>query len=268
MITPQKHRGHEGYKPEAVAHRGASGYAPENTLAAFRRVLEMGVPFIEVDVHMSRDGELVVIHDPKVDRTTNGKGAVGDLTLTQLKKLDAGSWFNLSHPGKARMEFAGDRIPRLQEVIDLIKETKVGLYIEIKDPELYPQDFETRIISLLRRNEFEKKVVLLSFSANSLTKVRRLDSSIRTAFLASTSKTDPVSAAVSVGADGLAIRHTLLTPKILREARHKKLGIAVWTVDDENAIRRAVNLGADRIISNYPDLVMRLLLEYRSWGLG
>ena len=244
-----------------VAHRGASGYAPENTIRAFETALAMNVRYIELDVHMSLDGEIVVIHDPKVDRTTNGKGAVGNLTLSQLRNLDAGSWFNRLHPRKARAEFAGVGVPTLQEIIDLLKSTETGLYVEIKDPELYPETLESRIISLLERMQFERKSVLLSFSAGSIVKVKDLDPTIQTALLVTSPKLDPVSEAADLGANELAIRHTLLTPGIVQKARAKGLGVSVWTVNSEAAIRRVIALGADRIISNYPDRAMRLLRE-------
>ncbi len=246
---------------DVVAHRGASGYAPENTLQAFLMALAMNAQHIELDVHMSRDGEIVVIHDPQVDRTSNGKGAVASLSLTQLKNLDAGSWFNRSHPRKARAEFTGSRIPTLQGVIDLVRATATGLYIEIKDPELYPDTFESKIVSLLKRNKLERKAVLISFNAGSVVKVKELDPTIQTGLLVSSSKMDPVSAASSIGANELAIRHTLLTPGIVRKARSKGLRLSVWTVNTEMAIQRMIALGVDRIMSNYPDRAMRLLRE-------
>ncbi len=244
---------------KVAAHRGASGYAPENTLDAFRLALEMGVDCIELDVHMSRDGAIVVIHDSRVDRTTNRRGAVRDLTLDEIRGLDAGTWFNRSHPGQARPEYAGTVVPTLSETIELLEASSVVLYIEIKDPELYADDFESSIISLIRQHGFERRAVLLSFDAGSVGKAKSLDPSIRTALLVDGLKKDPVTAAAAVGADELAIRHTLASPGIVREARHAGLGVTLWTVNGRTAIKRAVNLGADCIISNFPDRVLRLL---------
>ncbi len=221
----------------------------------------MNVQYVELDVHMSSDGEVVVIHDSRVDRTTNGRGTVRGLTLAQLKALDAGTWYNRIHPKRARQEFAGTRIPHLREVLELVRETEAGLFVELKDPELYPEDFEERVITLLRRNEFQKRVTLLSFNAGSLKKVKSLDSGIRTALLMESTKTDPAPAAAAVGADGLAIRHTILTSEIMRTARHGGLGVVVWTVNSKSAMQRAIALDVDCIISNYPDRVQRLLLE-------
>jgi glycerophosphoryl diester phosphodiesterase len=257
MIT-QRSRDHP---TKVVAHRGASGYAPENTLEAFRLALEMNAAYIELDVHMSRDHRIIVIHDSRVDRTTNGRGRVADLTAAELSTLDAGSWFNRRYPGRVRAEFAGAKIPLLQEVVDMIKGTRAGLYVEIKDPELYPDDFVVETVSLLARSGFEKRVVLLSFSAKSVEKVRLLNSSLRTALLIGKRSPDPVSSAVATGACELAIGHTLLTPRLMAKARRAGLLVAVWTANSSTAIRRALVLGADRIISNYPDRALRLLIE-------
>ncbi|HYK89648.1 MAG TPA: glycerophosphodiester phosphodiesterase family protein [Acidobacteriota bacterium] len=257
MDIPRKQRTHV----KVAAHRGASGNAPENTLPAFRTALDLKVRLIELDVHLSADNEIVVIHDDRVDRTTNGKGKVGHLTLTQLRKLDAGSWFNRAQPKKACPEFAVARIPLLQEVIDLVRERDAELYIEIKDPDLYAEDFESKIVALLHHNEFEKRAVLLSFSAVSVEKVKRVDPAIRTALLLASLKLDPVSAALAAGADELAIRHTLLTPVVVRECRQAGLGVTVWTVNRVSAIRRAIASGVDCIISNYPERVLHLLDE-------
>src|ERR1700751_4542895 len=108
----------------AIAHRGASGYAPENTLAAFRRAVTMGAGFIETDLQLSRDARLVALHDATVNRTTNGQGAVHDMTLGELRRLDAGSWFG--------SEFAGERIPTVEEILDFAKRPDLVFYLEVQ----------------------------------------------------------------------------------------------------------------------------------------
>src|SRR5713226_3974996 len=107
-----------------IAHRGASGYAPENTFAAFRKALAMGATFIETDLQLSRDARFVALHDPTVNRTTNGQGSVHDMTLADLRKLDFGSWFG--------SEFSGERIPTLEEILEFCKKNDVMFYLEIK----------------------------------------------------------------------------------------------------------------------------------------
>jgi glycerophosphoryl diester phosphodiesterase len=244
---------------QAVGHRGASGYAPETTLEAYRLAIQMGVDFVETDVHRLRDGILVAIHDADVKRTTNGKGWIADLTLAELKSLDAGSWFNRAFPEKARPEYAGLRVPTLQEVIDLVKESSAGLFIEIKDPERYPPDLESSLLSLVRNNQMEKRTRFLSFSAQSIRKIKELDASIPTVFLISRPDKNSVRATLEIPADELGIRYNNATPAIVDEAHKHGLLISVWTVDKEEDMQRMLGLGVDRITTNYPDRLIRLL---------
>ena len=245
--------------PQVLAHRGASGWAPETTLAAYRLALEMKVDYLELDVHMTKDGEIVAIHDTLVDRTTDGKGAVGDLTLAQIKQLDAGSWFNRAYPDRARPEFAGQKIPTLQEIIDLARHSSAGLYIETKNPEIYPPGFEAKVIEIIRFNRFEKRVMVQSFNAGSVQKTKKLDASVPTALLIEKIEDDPVDAVLAAGANELAIQFRLLTPAILRKAREKGLTVAVWTVDEAEDLKRMAGMGVERIITNYPDRLIRIL---------
>jgi glycerophosphoryl diester phosphodiesterase len=250
-----------GPTPQVIAHRGASGYAPETTLASYRIALQMKVDYLELDLQMTADGELVAIHDTLVDRTTNGKGAVGEKTLAELKALDAGSWFNRLFADKARTEYVGEKIRTLQEIIDLTKPTSAGLYIELKSPELYPADFEARLLSILKRNQFEQRVVVQSFNAHSVEKMKSLDAGVRTAFLVKNLSIDPVEASLKVRANELAISYELLTTDIVKRARANGLAVTVWTVDEVDAMKRMIDLGVDRIITNYPDRLQRILSQ-------
>jgi glycerophosphoryl diester phosphodiesterase len=244
---------------QVVGHRGASGYAPEATLEAFRLAIQMGVDFVETDVHRLRDGAIVAIHDADLNRTTNGKGWVADLTLPELKALDAGSWFNAAYPEKARPEYARLQVPTLQEVVDLVKASRAGLFIEIKDPERYPPDLESSLLSLVRNNQMEKRTRFLSFNATSLRKIKELDDSVPTVLLVSKPDINPVKAALAVPVDELGLLHERATPAIIDEARHKGLLISVWTVDKQEDMRRIIELGTDSITTNYPDRLLRLL---------
>jgi glycerophosphoryl diester phosphodiesterase len=246
-------------RAEIVAHRGASGYAPETTLEAYRLALAMDADYVEMDIHMLRDGTLVAIHDPEVDRTTNGKGKISELTLAELKALDAGSWFNHAHPEKACPEYIGLKVPTVQEVLDLIKDSAAGCYIEIKDPERYPPNLEAELLTLVYKNGLEKRTRILSFHAPSIGKVKALDASIPTALLISRHSKNPVEDTFRVTADELAIRHGLATARIVNAAHEKGLSLAVWTVDREQEMKRMMRIGADRIITNYPDRLRRLV---------
>jgi glycerophosphoryl diester phosphodiesterase len=248
-------------KISVVGHRGASGYAPETTIESYRMALQMGVDFVEADIHRSRDGVLVAIHDPEVSRTTNGKGLVADLTLAELKALDAGSWFNKAFPGKARIEYAGLRVPALQEVIDLVKESSADLLIEIKDPEYYPPDLESALLSLIRNNRMEERTRILSFNAQSIRKIKELNVSMPTVFLVAKPDGNPIKATLGIPADELGILHTQATAALVEEAHRNGLLISVWTVDQEENMKRMIALGVDRITTNYPDRLIKLIAD-------
>lgn len=250
--------------PEVVAHRGASGDAPELTIAAFELALDIGVDFIEIDARMSRDGEIVLVHDRRLNRTTNGRGPVYRRTLAELKQLDAGSWFNRTLPSKARLEFAGQKIPTLEEVVELVSGTRTGLYVELKDPDLFDTGFEDRIVSLLREKRFPNPFTLLSFHAPSLSKIKSIAPDVRTALLIDGLRGNPFAAARAARADELALRHTLLDESMVTGARAAGLQLSVWTADKERELGKLIDAGVDRITTNYP---LRLITILRRRGL-
>src|SRR5690554_5799160 len=160
-----------------IAHRGASAFYPENTMFAFKAAHEMGAAMIELDITLSKDGIPVIIHDEKLNRTTNGKGKVSDFTLEELKKLDAGSWF---HP-----KFSEEKIPTLEEVLEFAQ-NRIALNIEIK-PEavsLSPKEgVEEKSLELVKKYGMEKHVLFSSFHYGAVKKFRSLDAHIPTAIL-------------------------------------------------------------------------------------
>jgi glycerophosphoryl diester phosphodiesterase len=253
-------------KIQVVGHRGASGYAPETTIESYRMAIQMGADFVETDVHRSRDGVLVAIHDADVRRTTNGKGFVADHTLAELKALDAGSWFNKAFPEKARPDYIGLRVPALREIMNVVQESSAGLFIEIKEPERYQQsaisrlpDLESTLLSLIHSSHRKNRTHVLSFSADSLRKIKELDASVPTVFLAAKSNENPVQATLDIPADELGILHTLATPAHIEEAHRSGILISVWTVDQPEDMKRMIALGVDRITTNYPDRLIQLL---------
>jgi len=260
-------------KIQVIGHRGASGYAPETTIASYRMAIQMGADFVEADVHRSKDGVWVAIHDADVSRTTNGKGVVADHTLTELKTLDAGSWFNKAFPEKARPDYIGLRIPALQEVMDVVQETQAGLFVEIKEPERdqqpaasyqpsaisRPPDLESTLLSLIHGHPMENRTHILSFSADSLRRIKGLDASVPTVFLVAKPNGNPVQATLDIPADELGILHTHATPALVEEAHRGGILISVWTVDQPEDMKRVIAMGVDRITTNYPDRLIRLL---------
>jgi|WetSurMetagenome_2_1015567.scaffolds.fasta_scaffold13522_5 glycerophosphoryl diester phosphodiesterase len=247
--------------PRIVAHRGASGHAPENTSLSFTLALQMKAEYIELDVQMSRDGVPVVFHDSIVDRTTDQKGKIGDFSASELAGMDAGSWFNLAFPEKARSEYAGVGVPTLQETLDLVKNSAVGLYIELKDPERQPPDFESLVLDLIRLSHFEERVIICSFSRNSLQKIRSLDPTIEVAVLSSDKRDRPIPFACAISSGMLSLRHDLITRSLAAQAHEKSLSIAAWTVNVEEEMNRLIRLGVNSIITNYPDRLSRFLAE-------
>jgi glycerophosphoryl diester phosphodiesterase len=247
--------------PKIIAHRGASGYAPELTLRAYQLAIQMGCDGIEMDVHPLRDGTIVAIHDVDVARTTNGNGRVSKFTLEELKALDAGTWFNNAYPEKARPEYAGLRVPTLQEIFDFTRGKALEFFIEIKDPELYPPDLESSLLSLVSRNQLEDRSRFLSFSAKSILKIKNLNPSMKTVLLISNSGKDLVEAALRLSADELGIRHSLITPTLVDAAHKAGLSVSAWTVDHQKDMTRMIDLGIDSIITNYPDRLKRLLTQ-------
>jgi glycerophosphoryl diester phosphodiesterase len=238
--------------PLLVAHRGASGHAPENTMAAFQLALEMKVDGIELDVHMSRDGSIVVIHDSTVNRTTNGRGRISARTLPELRSLDAGSWFNIAFPEKARREYAGQQIPTLDNVLELVQD-RARLFIEMKDPHRYPDSLESKLLYMVRRHRMQDRVIFLSFDQRALRKMRDLDPTIPVALLISTFRGDPVEAARSLHGCGLAVQHRRLRPTLAEKALASNLSLIAWTVDNPKDMDRMIKAGASAIITNYPD---------------
>jgi glycerophosphoryl diester phosphodiesterase len=244
--------------PKIIAHRGASGYAPEITLEAYRQVIPTGCDGVELDVQMLCDGTLIAFHDTDVGRTTDGTGPLSGYTLEAIKKLDAGAWFNRAFPEKARPEYVGLRVPALEEILKLLKESPLEFFIEIKNPELYPPDFEARVIECVDKNQLEDRTLFMSFSGVSIGKIKTLRASSRTALLVCRMTPDPVSAARAAGADVLGILHDLATPALIESARKYDIGFSVWTVDEPEDMRRMLALGVDCVTSNYPDRLVQM----------
>ncbi|GAA0382602.1 glycerophosphodiester phosphodiesterase [Bacillus horti] len=160
---------------KVIAHRGSSQVAPENTYPAIRRAIQDHVDGIEIDVQLTKDQELVVIHDEWLNRTTNGKGFVFNTTSAQIKKLDAGSWFN--------KKYKGTTVPLLEEVLEWVKPYSLELHIELKNNLLPYKGMEEKVIRILNQHNLEKKAVLSSFRRESLEICRKIHPTIRTGYL-------------------------------------------------------------------------------------
>jgi len=212
------------------AHRGASKEEPENTLAAFRRAMEVGADGIEFDVHASADGVPVVIHDRDLSRTTNGTGNVDEKTLAELEKLDAGN---------------GQHIPTLKEVLDLTA-GKIRLYIELKQPGI-----ERQVLDVLG-NYAEAIWLIGSFDLDILRAVRKLAREIELWVITVEASDAAFHAAGEVAATALSIRADMVSPEVMRRITDASLGIAVWTVNDVEQARLLRDFGVDALCTDVP----------------
>ena len=236
-----------------IAHRGASALAPENTIAAFERAVELGAGVIELDLHMSQDGELVVIHDDTLDRTTDGSGPVHQRSLAELMRLDAGRWFGEG--------FAGQRIPRLDEVLDRFA-GKVPLALEVKAGSTFFPGIEEKVVSALRERAAIDHAAVASFDHYALRRLKEIEPTIRTAALL---VGRPVSVSAIAGpakADGLALEASFVTKTEVEACRAAGLQIVVWVVNEPAQMRHFINLGVDGIITDRPDLLRLALTEH------
>ncbi len=232
----------------SIAHRGASGYAPENTFAAFRRALAMGVAFIETDLQLSRDARLVAMHDATVNRTTNGQGTVHDMTLAELRRLDAGSWFG--------SEFSGERIPTIEEILQFAKKHDVVFYLEMKPSGSWGG--EHVLISALRDSGEIARTVVISFDPGILAGVRKIEPTLMTGLLFDGQIEKPLEKALEIGARQIAVRGDLVTARLLKEARERDLQVVCWTVNQPAHLRLLAEAGVDGIMSDYPDRLVEL----------
>jgi len=232
--------------PAIVAHRGASRSAPENTLAAFRRAHEEGARWVEFDVKLARDGEPVVIHDETLERTTTGRGRVAETPLAALRTFDAGAWFG---PG-----FAGERIPLLDEVLDLLAELGMGFNLEIKPcPGREAETAAAAVRAVEARWPAAAPLpVLSSFKAESLRAARRAGPDLPLGYLAATLPEDWLAQVRALGCRAVHPGHRSLTAGQVRAAKAAGLPILTWTVNEPERARQLRGWGVDCLITDTP----------------
>lgn len=230
-----------------MAHRGFSSAAPENTLSAVKKALELPyVDSIEVDVQLSKDGIPVVIHDFTLDRTTNGVGYVKDKTFAELRELDAGGWFS--------KEFIGEKIPSLEEVLELTKDKNILLNIELKTAGEMYEGYERVIVDLVKRYKMEKKVYLTSYDHEAIRNIKKMKTKIRTGLIIEGNPVLLKEQLAEAGADILSIKADYLTPKLMLTMMKKNIKIIAWTVNDPIQIKHILQLSKKiSICTNYPD---------------
>jgi len=247
-------------KPLVAAHRGGALLWPENSLTAFRQALALGVDYLETDVHLTADGEVVVLHDPTLDRTTTGSGRVRAVRLVDLSSM------RLRHRSGGLTQ---DAVPTLGQLLDLLGPSGAQLLLEIKvdaDRHRYP-GIEEKALALVNARGLADRTVIMAFEAETIRRIRTLQPSIRTAFLVGKSRVDrervPAREAVrwarELGATQLGIDHRILDPGVVAAARAAGIEVGAWTVNEEPDLRTVIAARVDLVTSDRPDLALRLL---------
>lgn len=235
-----------------LGHRGASHYAPENTLPAFELALDMGADGVELDVHLSKDGELVVMHDERIDRTTNGHGFIKDYTLEQLKCLDASA---------GMQGFAGVTVPTLGEVYGLFRATDKIINVEIKTDIIDYPGICGKLLALEDSMGMNGRIIYSSFNHYTVTELKALRPESRIGLLYMSMLREPWEYARKLSAAALHPHFITLTKTPGMAAECSKLGIEtnVWTVNESEWMERLANLGVTSIITNKPDLARTVI---------
>jgi glycerophosphoryl diester phosphodiesterase len=229
-----------------IAHRGASGDFPENTLLAFDAAIEAGAAMCELDVQVTADGVLVVIHDDTLERTTDGDGRVATLAVAELQRLDAGRWRG--------PQFARERVPTLREVLDHVS-GRCALNVELK-----ADGIAAAACELIRERHAGDSILISSFDSDAIAEVRRIAPKIKTGLLASRRAGSALGMASSMHATAINPRTDLVDRDLCMDAHRRGLKVYAWTVDDPAEMIRLVGAGVDGIMTNYPAR-LRALME-------
>jgi glycerophosphoryl diester phosphodiesterase len=244
--------------PLVIAHRGDSAHRPENTLASFASALEAGVDIVELDVQLTRDQHVVVIHDPTVDRTTNGRGAVATLTLAEVRALSAGC------PAVFGAAYAGERVPTLAEVLAFLK-GRARILLEIKTESVTDDALggvEARSIAEVRKADMARDVVILSFDRRALERGRAQAPEITRGHLFHRATPEEVVAgARAVGCDLVLPEKGMLSDEIVAAARAAGLRVASWVVDDPEELRRLARFDLYGVATNRPGVLLEAIQD-------
>lgn len=230
-----------------IAHRGASGYAPENTIAAFQLAMDMKADGMELDLHLTKDGEVVICHDDDVQRTTNGQGLIKEMTLEQLRRLDAGSWYGES--------FGGVTIPTLQEFMALVADTNLLINLEIKNLPYYHKGIEERVIRSVHDHDMLDRIVISSFDHYALAETARLEPSMKLGVLFSTRVIDPWDYAGRLPFDVYSLHphYSFVDEAYIRQSHAHGYKVYPYTVNEAEWAKPLAEVGLDGVITNVPD---------------
>jgi len=241
---------------KVYAHRGASGYAPENTLEAFELAMRQGAHGVELDVHLSADGEIIVAHDETIDRVSNGSGYIKDMTVAELKRFR----FNKTFPA-----YENATVPTLREVFALLLPTGLHVNVELKNSEIDYPGLEKKCVELAEEMGMTGRVLYSSFNHYSLLRVKALGQDLPCGLLYGATMVRPWAYAVALGMDALHPQMAeLLVPDECKLAHRAGIAVNTWTVNKPEHLHMAFAAGADIVITNYPDRALEILSGYAS----
>jgi glycerophosphoryl diester phosphodiesterase len=247
------------HRPYIVAHRGISGKMPENTLAAFSRACETsGISMIELDVRLSQDEEVIVLHDRTLQRTSTGNGAARQYTTTEIKTFDAGSWFDRS--------FSDERIPTLEQVLALVNKRR-WINIELKSDFFFPEPpglLERRVLETVKRLGYCDHVLFSSFNHRMVGTMKRLDEGAKTGVLYNIYRDYgrmPSRLARRVGADVFVCAKHELTQRMMEDAQRSGVAVYVYTLNSTAVVTKMIEIGVDGILSDIADDIVRFVKD-------
>ncbi|WP_336991285.1 glycerophosphodiester phosphodiesterase [Bacillus toyonensis] len=244
-----------------IAHRGASAYAPEHTIAAYKLGQQLKGDYIEIDLQMTKDGHLVAMHDETVNRTTNGKGLVKEHTLEEMKQLNVGSFFNEKYPNLAKKEFENAKVPKLKEIIEMFGHNG-NYYIETKSPDEYP-GMEEKLLEIIKYYQISDKVIIQSFSEESLQKIHSLHANIPLVQLLSYQKSVQLNELeiekYKTYCIGLGMNYKYIDSAYVKKIKKHGLEVHPFTVDNEKDMKKLLSWGVDGMFTNYPDRLHSIL---------
>lgn len=259
--NPQRKVNDKMAETKIICHRGANKYAPQNTMPAFRKATELGAQGFETDVHITKDGQIVLCHNYTIDETSSGNGNISDMVLSQLKSYDFGSYFS--------KKFQGTEIPTLDEFLDYVAETDIDvLNIEIKAPK-GKTAIVRKTLRAVKEHDLMDKLLISSFDPKLLVEAKQIDKNCKTGFLYSPTRLitatmawRPVEFAMSIGCDALHPQFIFVNENYIKKAHAAGIEVNPWTVDSPIVIDNLLRWGADGIITNLPDVVSGMRKRY------
>ncbi|HEX6594382.1 MAG TPA: glycerophosphodiester phosphodiesterase [Bacillota bacterium] len=240
---------------KVFAHRGASGYAPENTLPSFKRAYEMEADGIETDVHLTKDHVPVLIHDEHVRRTTNGKGWIKDLTMNELKTLDAGSWFS--------PEFAGTTMLTLEEFFTWIQHKPLRINLELKNNKIDYPHLEAKVYEVIEQFQLQDRIILSTFNPHSLQRLQKWFPHVERALLTSKRNKYLIQYAKELNVQALHIKYNLLAPQLVEKSHRENIAVRVFTVNRTNQMLHCLKQKCDGFFTDFPAHAVKVRKIYQ-----